>query len=63
MIHKSPSCRAIAGDGQDNVRINGRDAGVDDLEMRPGISRVQQGFEITTRAIGRLRVANRRGFS
>src|SRR5208282_4902685 len=54
---------AIAGDGQDDVRVDGRDAQVDDLKMGFGVTRGQQGLQVTARAIGRFRIAHRGGLA
>ena len=55
--------RAFAGNGQDRVRIDGGDAGVDHLELVLWIARPQQRLEVTTGAIIRPRISERRRFS
>ena len=54
---------ALAGDGQNDVRVDGGDAQVDDLKFFSGEPLAQQHLQVTARAVGRLRIAHRGGFA
>ena len=55
--------RALAGDGQNDVRVDGREGDVDDLEFFARILFAQQHFQVTIRAAGRLGITHRRRFT
>ena len=45
------------------MRVDGGDAQIDNLKMRLRITRRQQGFQVTARAVGRLRITHRGGLA
>ena len=49
---------ALAGDGHDDVRVDGGERDVDDFKIRSRIFFAQQHFEVTTRAEGRFGIAH-----
>ena len=55
--------RALAGDGENDVRVDGGDGHVDNLEVFVGVSFAQEHFQITSRAVSGFRISLRGGFS